>query len=1223
MAEPNNVKSIFSAASEKPLAERAGYLDEAAGSDTALRARVEALLKAHDNPDSFLKEAAAEFGATIDLSPAEHPLAERPGTLIGPYKLLEQIGEGGMGVVYMAEQQEPVRRRVALKIIKAGMDTRQMIARFEAERQALALMDHSNIARVLDAGATETGRPYFVMELVRGIPITEYCDQNNLSVHERLELFVQVCHAVQHAHQKGIIHRDLKPSNVLVTVNDGQAVPKVIDFGVAKATGQRLTEKTLFTAFAQMVGTPLYMSPEQAEMTSVDIDTRSDIYSLGVLLYELLTGTTPFDQERMRAAAFDEIRRIIREEEPPKPSTRISTLGESRTATAAHRQVDSHRLGKLVEGDLDWIVMKALEKDRTRRYDTAGNFAADVLRHLSDEPVDACPPSATYRFRKFARRNRVALVTLSLVAGALVLGTVISAWQAIRATQAAHLTELARAAEAKQRAEAEEQRKHAEANEKKAQTEATKSKQVAKFLADMLEGAGPAVARGRDATLLREILSTTSVRIEKELTEQPQVQGDLWYTLGETYSQIQDAQQGISMLKHAVDSYRAAFDKPHTKLALALCHLGRNQSMTGDIVSGNSNAQLGLEMARESKDPLILAECLYYRILAFEPYGQRPPAEAIPLLREAISLWKQDGQHPNNLATCMVWLAITLYDTEEAELLAREALALARQSLPENHPDISAEMNNLSGILLRRGKFEEAEVLLRETVGQSEKLYGEQTRPLEINRRRLVEALAQGGKWDEAEAVVRKGLEVETRSPTNNYYHNYAVMLVRLQAAQGQLDEALAESERFISAYPLDGTLKQTQAVLLLQTGRLDDYRHVCHALLAKGHLPSEVAAARLALLLPVSDPDLVRAYDFVDLAVSSSTLPTFGIGDINNSRLTKALADYRRERFQSAFEWANRALSSDRLEKYKRSEAYIIQAMALAAQKQPESARAALASADSLLREPHANFASGSEGGIYEWAVVEHLRREAADVMAGRPPITRPEEQLQVAETADRFRERGNAHAAAERWNEAVADLSRAVELDPNDEQASLRLAVALLKNAKEAEYRRHCHTCLERIVESQSFFSADKAAKASLLLPVDGADFERACKLADFAATATEPSHLLHWLYMGKALAEYRRARFDSANGWADRCLSADSVAPECQAAALFIQAAVGARLEQPEAARAALAKGEELAKQPRPSANSSWLDWAIADILRREAAKLLGISEPATSTDAVTQQ
>ena len=434
MVEPNQAKSIFLAAIEKPSAERAAFLDEAAGGDAELRARVEALLKAHEDPDSFLDKAVPQFPTVDHIPPA--PLAEHVGTLIGPYKLLEQIGEGGMGVVYMADQQAPVRRRVALKIIKAGMDTRQVIARFEAERQALALMDHSNIARVLDAGATDSGRPYFVMELVRGIPITEYCDQNNLPVHERLELFVQVCHAVQHAHQKGIIHRDIKPSNVLVTLHDGRPVPKVIDFGVAKATNQQLTEKTLFTAFAQMVGTPLYMSPEQAEMSGLDIDTRSDIYSLGVLLYELLTGTTPFDQERLRRRPTTKWCRIIREEEPPKPSTRISTLGEARTATAAHRQIDAHRLGQLVKGDLDWIVMKSLEKDRTRRYETASDFAADVLRHLSNQPVEACPPSAAYRIRKFVRRNRLQVALAAVVILALVGGIVASTLGLVWANQA-------------------------------------------------------------------------------------------------------------------------------------------------------------------------------------------------------------------------------------------------------------------------------------------------------------------------------------------------------------------------------------------------------------------------------------------------------------------------------------------------------------------------------------------------------------------------------------------------------------------------------------------------------------------------------------------------------------------------------------------------------------------------------------------------------------------
>ena len=462
--DPDRAKSIFLAVVEKPPAEQSDYLSEVTAGDDAVRARVEALLQAHLEADSFLERPAAQFGATLDLSLDQLPLAEGPGAVIGPYKLLEQIGEGGMGIVYMADQQAPVRRRVALKIIKPGMDTRQVIARFEAERQALALMDHSNIARVLDAGGTNSGRPYFVMELVRGVPITEYCDQNNLSVPARLELFVQVCHAVQHAHQKGIIHRDIKPSNVMVTVDGGRAVPKVIDFGVAKATNQQLTDKTLFTNFSQMIGTPLYMSPEQAEMTSLDVDTRADIYSLGVLLYELLTGTTPFEKLRLHDAPFDEIRRIIREEEPPKPSTRISTSRDTRTATATHRQVDPDRLGQLLCGDLDWIVMKSIDKDRNQRYETAAALARDVQRYLADEPVEACPPSAAYRFRKFARRNRVALTTAVLVSSSLVLGTFVSTWQAVRATRAEHAAEAARSSETLQRTEAERQSEQAKAN---------------------------------------------------------------------------------------------------------------------------------------------------------------------------------------------------------------------------------------------------------------------------------------------------------------------------------------------------------------------------------------------------------------------------------------------------------------------------------------------------------------------------------------------------------------------------------------------------------------------------------------------------------------------------------------------------------------------------------------------------------------------------------------
>jgi serine/threonine protein kinase/WD40 repeat protein len=429
----DKAKSIFLNAVEIPsVADREAYLVGECGGDDALRREVKALLEHHEGIGSFLEAAAPGLPvATVD-----EPITEGPGTVIGPYKLLEQIGEGGFGVVFMAEQTRPLRRKVALKVLKPGMDTRQVVARFEAERQALALMDHPNIAHVFDGGESAGGRPYFVMELVRGQAITDFCDDNQLPVRQRLELFVSVCQAVQHAHQKGIIHRDLKPSNIMVTLHDGTPLVKVIDFGIAKALGQQLTDKTLFTNFAQLMGTPIYMSPEQAQLSGLDMDTRTDIYSLGVLLYELLTSTTPCDKERLRTAAYDEIRRIIREEEPARPSLRVHTLGPASTPMSANRRSDPARLSQLFRGELDWIVMKALEKDRNRRYETASAFAADVQRYLHDEAVQACPPTLGYRLRKIVRRHKGPVLGAALVALALVGGIIGTTWGMLRATDA-------------------------------------------------------------------------------------------------------------------------------------------------------------------------------------------------------------------------------------------------------------------------------------------------------------------------------------------------------------------------------------------------------------------------------------------------------------------------------------------------------------------------------------------------------------------------------------------------------------------------------------------------------------------------------------------------------------------------------------------------------------------------------------------------------------------
>ena len=400
---PNPCDLFLEALEKSTPVERSAFLDGACRGDAALRAAVEELLANH-REDSFLEDPALSMPTVIS------PPAEQAGEKIGRYKLLQQIGEGGFGTVWMAEQVEPVSRRVALKIIKLGMDTREVIARFEAERQALAMMDHPNIAKVLDAGATDKGRPFFVMELVKGIPITAFCDEKQLGTRERLTLFGDVCSAINHAHQKGVIHRDIKPSNVMVTLHGDRPVVKVIDFGIAKATQGKLTDKTLFTRFEQFIGTPVYMSPEQASLSGLDIDTRSDIYALGILLYELLVGKPPFDSKSLLSAGYEEMRRIIREVEPVKPSSRLSTIaGDDRTLIAKSRHIEPAKVSRLVEPDLDWIVMKAIDKDRASRCETANAFAQDIKRFLSDEPVSATPPSAGYQFRKFARRNKAAL----------------------------------------------------------------------------------------------------------------------------------------------------------------------------------------------------------------------------------------------------------------------------------------------------------------------------------------------------------------------------------------------------------------------------------------------------------------------------------------------------------------------------------------------------------------------------------------------------------------------------------------------------------------------------------------------------------------------------------------------------------------------------------------------------------------------------------------------
>ena len=541
---------LFHHARELPPGdERQAYLEAACAGDAAMRADVEALLTDAGQADDYFNEA------TTVVSP--RLAGEEAGEVIGPYKLLQQIGEGGFGAVWMAEQQRPVRRRVALKIIKAGMDTRQVVARFEQERQALAMMDHPNIARVFDAGATQSGRPYFVMELVKGIPVTRFCDEQRLPVKARLALFMEVCLAIQHAHQKGIIHRDIKPANILVALLGDEPVLKVIDFGIAKATQQSLTDKTLFTRFEQFIGTPAYMSPEQASGGVVDVDTRSDIYALGILLYELLTGKPPFDPASLVSASYDDMRRVICESEPPRPSARISTVaGAERTELARSHQVEPARLGQLIRGDLDWIVMRAIEKDRNRRYDSANSLVADIRRYLADEPVSATPPGAVYLFRKFARRHRLAFVVSASVAAALVLGLGVSTWMFLREKAA------------RQRADV-------------AEGHAT---EVSGFLLSMIRS--PAPNRDGPRITVAEVLDKAELQLAGAFPQQPEKLAVMQETLGTSYGALGLPAKGIPHLQKAL-AYAEEVQGPgaeqscELRAALAMLYISAGRQAEG------------------------------------------------------------------------------------------------------------------------------------------------------------------------------------------------------------------------------------------------------------------------------------------------------------------------------------------------------------------------------------------------------------------------------------------------------------------------------------------------------------------------------------------------------------------------------------------------------------------------------------------------------------------
>jgi len=752
---------------------------------------------------------------TKRLRPSEELSQSIPG-----FRLLQKLGAGGMGEVFEVEQLEPVRRRVALKLIKRGMESKEVLARFDGERQALALMSHPNIAQVYDAGTTTDGRPYFVMEFVQGIPVTQYCDTNRLTTAERLELFSQICDGVQHAHQKGVIHRDIKPSNVLVKIQDSKPVPKIIDFGVAKAIAQRLTEQTLFTAIGEFIGTPEYMSPEQAEMTELDIDTRTDVYSLGVVLYEMLVGAQPFDGGELRRAGFDEMRRRIREEEPPKPSVRLSGLGEQSTTAAANRRIEPSILARQLHGDLDWITMKALEKDRTRRYGSPGELAADIGRHLRNEPVLAGPPSTTYRVRKFVRRHTIGVAASALVVLALILGIAGTTVGMLRARTA----------------------------EQAASREAETARQVSNFLTGLFEVSDPSRSRGETITA-REILDRGAERIGKELAENPLVRARLMNTIGDVYWKLGLYEEARPLLEDALETRQTLLGDRHEEVAESLHGLGILLNYMGQREEAQQLYEEALKTAEAVHGPdhlrvattlnslgnLLLklgdyegASARYERALAIREHTlgeehsltiatienlgvlatNKGDFQSARELFERNLVLKRKTLEPDDLALAvslnnLATLLTQLGDYEAARPMLVEALEIRERVLGPDHPEVGSTVQNLAMTDHQAGNLESARELYERALAMLEESVGSDHPRLSFPMANLAELFRYQGELEKAKKLHERALEIRLAGfgPENPYVANSLQNLGLIDEASGDREEALRKLTRAVEIF--------------------------------------------------------------------------------------------------------------------------------------------------------------------------------------------------------------------------------------------------------------------------------------------------------------------------------------------------------------------------------------------------------------------------------------
>ena len=1321
-AKPSE-ETLFEAVSQLPAEKRGAYLAGACGGDAALRERLEILLRAHDRASSFMAEPAAP--AVPRQAGLHIPLSERLGDHIGPYKLLQQLGEGGCGVVYMAQQEEPVRRLVALKVIKLGMDTKSVIARFEAERRALAMMDHPNIAKVLDAGTTETGRPFFVMELMRGIRITDYCDQNNLTTHQRLELFIQVCRAVQHAHQKGIIHRDLKPSNILVTVDDpgSPGVPKVIDFGIAKATQGRLTDQTVFTAFEQFIGTPAYMSPEQAMMTNLDIDTRSDIYSLGVLLYELLTGKTPFETQELLAAGLEAMRRTICEKEPLRPSTRLSTmLNGELAATAKAHQAEAPRLIRLVRGDLDWIVMKCLEKDRTRRYETVNGLAADLKRHLTNEPVVARPPSTAYRLQKAIRRNKLAFVAGVAVAASLLVGIGISTWQAKEAQRA--------------RLEAEQQLYAAKMNLAQQAWDQNNIGQLRQLLADTQDSQYRGFewyywqARTHLAlkTLRGHLDKVTSVAFPPD--GQRIVTGSWDHT-----AKVWEAASGRELLtlrRHEDTIWSVAFSPD-----------GRR------IVTGSADRTAKVWEAASGRELFTLTGhndqiCF----VAFSPDGQRivtgsydytakvweaaSGTELVTLTGHngwiASAAFSPDGQRIVTGSwdkTAKVWDAASgrklVTFTGHSNIVHSVAFSPDGQRIVTGSYDQTAKVwdaasgrelvtfKGHSNMILSVAFSPDGQRIVTGSYDQTAKVWeaakGSEPLTLEGHSDEIMSvAFSPDGQriltasWDGTAKLweAAKGEEVLTL----NRHGNEITAALSSQTAKGRsarvFSAAFSPDGRRIVTGSTEGTAKVWEAasgreLLTLkghndwvlwaafspdgqrivtasedQTAKVWDAASGTNLLTLRGHA-NEITSVAFSpdgqRIVTGSTDETARVWDAASgKQLHKLTGHSDGVWPVAFSPDGQRIVIGSRDTTATVWETA----SGTRLLTLK-GHSGTVDSVAFS----PNGQRIVTGSDDGTAKLWEAAtgrellILKGHKGGVTSMAfspdgqrIVSGSRDHTALVwQAARPEQlaawqaederARIYDQLKEASalagdgklaeagqlltrlltqadnsaafTVQILTDRAGVRARSGRWEEAAADLARAIENDPTDRQLWFGLAVIQVQTGQLDAYREHCRKSLERFGKTTNPYTADRIAKGCLILPGSGANLATVATMADTAVTEGQHSVHLPYFQFCKGLAEYRQSRFASAADWMGMVLTNRLSYLPIDTAAYVVLAMAQYQLQQVEPARASLAKGAEI-EQESPKLDSGdlgerWIDWIIAHALMSEAKALIG-GLPATA-------